>query len=567
MQSRESSELKICAFIPVRGGSKSIPLKNIKPFAGKPLVYWVVRAAVDCSEITEVYVSTDNERIRQTVSEFHFPKVTVIGRSKESASDTASTEYAMLEFANVCLFDYIVLIQATSPFLKAQDLSKGIALLNEADSVLSVVRQKRFVWKQDVFAQPLNYDYRNRPRRQDFDGFLVENGAFYITSRDGLMHTGCRLSGRIKTVEMPEASYHEIDEISDWVAAEALFFLIKERGDCTMDLENYLECKANSIKDSFINVMKEKNAYYREFITTLEKFNKILSNKKIKRMVDKFNLDKKYDEECYAQHACELSVLKYILEKFNDNFKYEPTYNTRKNPECAFEYKGKTINIEVKCPNYRKRKCQLSRPGIKVMTPERYFEKIKIDEINQLQDIQVLDLLDNKLKSFFQDAHVEFPDSDDQFFNILFIALPDIYAMDEWYIYLFGCRGVFSDNPAINVDFSNIHAIVLSDIRKNHEISSVNFCGTWGFENTINLFIPNPHMDSSNDSAREFYWNKALDMFGNFTRKYHDYVSKMERISEADWEKVQKQEMSLDEYNGIHQTRKCCMLSSVMNGN
>ena len=48
------------AFIPVRGGSKSIPLKNIKPINGKPLVYWTVKAAVDCPEIDKVYVATED---------------------------------------------------------------------------------------------------------------------------------------------------------------------------------------------------------------------------------------------------------------------------------------------------------------------------------------------------------------------------------------------------------------------------------------------------------------------------------------------------------------------------
>lgn len=55
------------AFIPVRGGSKSIPLKNIKPICGKPLVYWTVKAACECRYIDKVYVSTDSEVIRNAV--------------------------------------------------------------------------------------------------------------------------------------------------------------------------------------------------------------------------------------------------------------------------------------------------------------------------------------------------------------------------------------------------------------------------------------------------------------------------------------------------------------------
>lgn len=215
------------AFIPVRGGSKSIPLKNIKPMCGKPLVYWTVAAACGCKNIGKVYVATDSEKIRETLqnvkdtdTDGRLDKMEIIGRSQESASDTASTEFAMLEFAREHLFDHIVLIQATSPLLTAEDLDRGFALYEqkETDSVLSVVRQKRFNWKveKDGSAQPTNYDYFHRPRRQEFEGYCVENGAFYITSRERLLATENRISGNVKAVEMSEDTFFEIDEPSDW---------------------------------------------------------------------------------------------------------------------------------------------------------------------------------------------------------------------------------------------------------------------------------------------------------------------------------------------------------------
>lgn len=224
---------KTIAFIPVRGGSKSIPLKNIKPIGGKPLVYWTVEAACNCDKIDRVYVATDSEKIRDTLLEIQknesntaFNKLEVIGRSAASASDTASTEFAMLEFAENYDFEHIVLIQATSPLLTAEDLNRGFDRYEEedTDSVLSVVRQKRFNWdvKQDGSAEPLNYDYYHRPRRQEFDGYCVENGAFYITSKERLLKTGNRISGRIKAVEMSEDTFFEIDEPSDWLIIEKM---------------------------------------------------------------------------------------------------------------------------------------------------------------------------------------------------------------------------------------------------------------------------------------------------------------------------------------------------------
>lgn len=221
------------AFIPVRGGSKSIPLKNIKPISGKPLVYWTVKAACGCKYIDKVYVATDSDKIKETVESFKtgmeaelFSKAEVIGRSAESASDTASTEFAMLEFAEKYDFDNIVLVQATSPLLQSADLDRGFEAFqtDSTDSVLSVVRQKRFHWGNDEqgYAHPTNYDVFHRPRRQEFDGYLVENGAFYISSKADLVKSQNRVSGNIKAVEMNEDTFFEIDEPSDWVIIEAL---------------------------------------------------------------------------------------------------------------------------------------------------------------------------------------------------------------------------------------------------------------------------------------------------------------------------------------------------------
>lgn len=221
------------AFIPVRGGSKSIPLKNIKPISGKPLVYWTVKAACGCKYIDKVFIATDSDKIKETVEGFKegseaelFKKAEVIGRSAESASDTASTEFAMLEFADKMEFDNVVLVQATSPLLVSSDLDRGFEVFREenVDSVLSVVRQKRFHWGNDEngFAHPTNYDVFHRPRRQEFDGYLVENGAFYISSKEDLLKSKNRVSGNIKAVEMNEDTFFEIDEPSDWVIIEAL---------------------------------------------------------------------------------------------------------------------------------------------------------------------------------------------------------------------------------------------------------------------------------------------------------------------------------------------------------
>lgn len=224
---------KIVAIIPARGGSKSIPLKNIKVLSGKPLIYWGIDAAIKCKYIDKVYVSTDNDIIKKEIDNYKNKynnidtnKLECIDRDKNTATDTASTESVMLDFANKYEFDYIVLIQATSPLLQSNDLNNGIEkyLNNKYDSLLSLVRQKRFIWNEtnNNFVVPQNYDYLQRPRRQDFKGFLVENGAFYITKKELLLKTKCRISGNIGFYEMNEKTYYELDEMSDWKIIESL---------------------------------------------------------------------------------------------------------------------------------------------------------------------------------------------------------------------------------------------------------------------------------------------------------------------------------------------------------
>lgn len=265
------------AFIPVRGGSKSIPLKNIKPICGKPLVYWTVKAACECRYIDKVYVSTDSEVIRNAVQRFvgeisGADKIEVIGRSPETATDGASTESAMLEFAEHYIFDNIILVQATSPMLTAGDLNGGYELYatDNTDSVLSVVKQYRFLWKQDKEenAVPMNYEVFHRPRRQEFDGYLMENGAFYICSRENLLKTGNRLSGNIKAYEMDADTAFEIDEPSDWIIIEALMKkngLLLDKDPDTKKIKMFLTDCDGCLTDG--------GMYYSENGDELKKFN------------------------------------------------------------------------------------------------------------------------------------------------------------------------------------------------------------------------------------------------------------------------------------------------------
>ena len=208
--------------MPLRGGSKSIPGKNIRPLAGRPLFAWSLGAAIDSGCFDEVWVGTDADSIRQAVQQQFAGRVRLFGRSAATCTDEASTESALLEFAAAVDFDVLCTIQATSPMTRPEDFQSARRRFEaeHADSLLTGTRVKRFYWTEDV--RPLNYDPSSRPRRQDFAGSLMENGAFYFTRRAMLEAQRCRLGGRMAIHEMTGESAVEIDEPGDWLVVERL---------------------------------------------------------------------------------------------------------------------------------------------------------------------------------------------------------------------------------------------------------------------------------------------------------------------------------------------------------
>ena len=216
--------MKQIGFIALRKGSKGIVGKNKRKMLGRPLFTWVLGEAV-FSNLDEVVVYTDDESIIEFIAkEYHWTnKIKAILRSEKSASDTASTEFAMIEFCESINynFDSFCLLQATSPFTRKEDINTCLIKLKEDyDSALTVVKTHRFLWDKDGNA--LNYKPQERPRRQDFEGLLIENGAIYTTTKESLKKTKNRLGNKISVVEMPEESLHEIDSESDWIVVENL---------------------------------------------------------------------------------------------------------------------------------------------------------------------------------------------------------------------------------------------------------------------------------------------------------------------------------------------------------
>lgn len=217
--------MKKVGIIPLRKGSKSIIGKNKKKLVGRPLFTWVLSEAI-FSNLDEVYIFTDDDLIIDYVNKNYLwsSKVKSLKRGDVNANDTASTESALLEFSELINddFDILCLLQATSPLTSSEDINRCLdkVLVEKFDSSLSVVKTHRFVWSEE--GNPVNYNVFDRPRRQDFEGLLIENGAIYVTKKDSFLKSKNRVSERIGLVEMNEDSLTEIDTENDWVIVEQL---------------------------------------------------------------------------------------------------------------------------------------------------------------------------------------------------------------------------------------------------------------------------------------------------------------------------------------------------------
>ena len=135
----------------------------------------------------------------------------------------------------------------------------------EYDSILTCVRNYRFFWNED--GTSMNYDYMNRPRRQNFSGMLMENGAFYINTVENILNSGNRLSGKIGVYEMPEYTATEIDEPDDWTILESLMqrHVLSKRQQAKPQIKLFL-CDVDG-------TLTDGGMYYSESGDEMKKFN------------------------------------------------------------------------------------------------------------------------------------------------------------------------------------------------------------------------------------------------------------------------------------------------------
>lgn len=222
--------VEVLALIPARGGSKSLPRKNVLPLGGIPLVAHTIQAAQAASLVTRVAVSTEDAEIAAIAHRFG---ADVVDRPLELASDEASSESALLhalgylQVAEGYRPDILCFLQCTSPLTAPEDIDNVLRAMidSDADTALAVTRFHYFVWRQDAEGDSVgvNHNKAVRLRRQDRHQEFLETGAVYAMDADGFRTAGHRFFGRTVVHEMPASRVLEIDDPEDFVlAAERL---------------------------------------------------------------------------------------------------------------------------------------------------------------------------------------------------------------------------------------------------------------------------------------------------------------------------------------------------------
>jgi len=219
--------MKCLGIIPARGGSKGIPLKNIKLLSGKPLIAYTIESAVNSKSLDKIIVSTDNDEIEKVARSYG---IEVIKRPDVLAMDDSPTELCLIHVLDVLLKegynpDIIVTLEPTSPFRSPRTIQSCIKAFNDnvVDSVMGVVQNsKRMGILKGGFFNFIIPEHRNIPRRQDRQQVFEESGTIWATKNQVLRDKKKVFGEVIFPLVIPSEETLDINTIEDFNRAEYL---------------------------------------------------------------------------------------------------------------------------------------------------------------------------------------------------------------------------------------------------------------------------------------------------------------------------------------------------------
>lgn len=216
------------AIIPARGGSKRVPRKNILDLAGRPLIVWSIEAGLKSKYIDKLIVTSDDDEILEVSKKY---AANTIKRPMELASDTSTTFDAIKHtIESVEKYDYIVLLQPTSPLRNTKHIDEAIELLvkKNADAIISVGEMDHSpLWSnvlpKDMSMEGFLRDEVLNKRSQDLPVYYRINGAIYICKTENLLEEkSFFLKDNIFAYIMDKENSIDIDDRLDFYMAKAI---------------------------------------------------------------------------------------------------------------------------------------------------------------------------------------------------------------------------------------------------------------------------------------------------------------------------------------------------------
>lgn len=203
--------MKVAAFVPIKLNSQRVKNKNILPLGGRPLCWHVFHALLQAEGIDEVYCYCSDEAIRE-----YIPSEAIFLKRDPVLDGQLVKGFDIYErFIQDVDADIYVLCHATSPFIRAETIARGVRAVREegCDSAFSAQRVQTFAWYQ---GKPINYDINDVPRTQELEPVFVETSAFFIFQKDVFVKHRRRIGFHPCICETGDVESIDIDEPEDY---------------------------------------------------------------------------------------------------------------------------------------------------------------------------------------------------------------------------------------------------------------------------------------------------------------------------------------------------------------
>ncbi|WP_274601152.1 cytidylyltransferase domain-containing protein [Halochromatium roseum] len=227
------------ALIPARGGSKGIPRKNVRLLADKPLIAWTIESALQAISVERVVVSTEDEEIA-SIAEAYGADIPFMRPRALAGDDTPTMDVVYHALDQLCEYDWVLLLQPTSPLRTAEDIDGMAAFCEQAQAPAAVSIcpcSKHPFWSYwqapNGLLRPYVTDQPLIARRQDCPPAFELNGAMYLGKASWLRQQSHFVTSETVGYRMPRSRSLDLDTPDDWLLAE--FLIGRQRSEEDFD--------------------------------------------------------------------------------------------------------------------------------------------------------------------------------------------------------------------------------------------------------------------------------------------------------------------------------------------